>query len=513
MVEVNTAGTDIDNRKLLGTNRTYLKTYGQFLISQTARGNNVLALSDALDLNNTTAASTVAGWTDIYPNRTDSTTTVSGVNSAGQNVLNVVSGAVFTAGDFILTGVATDTTVYQINSIATNALTLDQNLEVATVGGETVYDLDMGFTQINVDDIGGTEDYYTHWDKNAKTINQFTEYQKYLTRDGATLNIYGMNPELFRGITHELDVDGGAGTWAAQEDISWGTGATAGTGQLLAIDNQTGASATKIWFQLTSGVAPADNLTITGGVTGGTVVSDLTTGSLVDRSSLIQTPYFGVTTGSAIIGSYGFTLTKDDLASTDLVFDLTNTKVTPPNTVTFSVNGPAVTDYIHVAEWDGTSTDTDGNPEVNYNQMGLGVALDADNETVVEVGGTGDNATIPTDTPATGFIRVEDDAGRWRKLAYTGYNTTQFTGVTGSPAGQEDFLGDEAAINSRVYIAYVDKVSTSDPEQFSYVYNVADRKFVIKGRWGGASPIKESIGTGTMSNTGGSANIARIADE
>ncbi len=65
MVKVRTAGADINVRQLLGINRTFGNTYGEFPINATARGNNVLALSDATDLNNATAIATVAGFNSI----------------------------------------------------------------------------------------------------------------------------------------------------------------------------------------------------------------------------------------------------------------------------------------------------------------------------------------------------------------------------------------------------------------------------------------------------------------
>jgi hypothetical protein len=431
LVKVNNAGTDIDNRRLLGINRTYLKTYGEFLISATARGNNVLALADALDLNNTTAETTVGGWTDIYMDRTDSTTNVDGVNSTGQAVLNVVDGTQFAEGDFIMTGVATDPTEYQIISITTNALTLNENLQVATVGGEDVYDSNYGFTQIDVNNNAANEDYYTHWDKGAKSINQFTERMKYLSREGASLSLFGMDPEMFRGITHELTADARTGTFAPVEDVSWtaGTGGGAiGTGQMLAIDSPT--AGTKMWIQLLTGGAPGDNSVVTGGIS---TAQFTLSAEATDRSPLISTPFAGVSTGSAIIGSYGFALQTNDLASTDLVFDLTNTSITPPNNVTFSVNNPEVgEDYILVGPWDGTSTDASDDPEIDYDQLLTQSTLNSDNVTSFQM-----STSIPTDTPADGYIRLEDDNGFWRKLHYSSWTGDTFTVDTTD--GQEDF--------------------------------------------------------------------------
>lgn len=65
LVKVRTGGVDIDGRRLLGMNREFGYTYGEFPINGTSRGNNVLALTHAVDLNNTTVTGTVASWSTI----------------------------------------------------------------------------------------------------------------------------------------------------------------------------------------------------------------------------------------------------------------------------------------------------------------------------------------------------------------------------------------------------------------------------------------------------------------
>jgi hypothetical protein len=47
----------------------------------------------------------------------------------------------------------------------------------------------------------------------------------------------------------------------------------------------------------------------------------------------------GVSTGSALIGAYGFGIETADLAATDSVTDLDDTPRTPPNNVTFTTSG------------------------------------------------------------------------------------------------------------------------------------------------------------------------------
>ena len=102
---------------------------------------------------------------------------------------------------------------------------------------------------------------------------------------------------------------------------------------------------------------------------------------------------------------------------------------------------------------------------------------------------------------------------RWLKfvkyLPQFGWQPTVITTTN----GEEDFLGEEAAIANDVYITYIDKVAGSDPETFAYVYNASGRKFVIKARDGGVTPIKEYISSGTMTVNGGNTTVIRTTDE
>lgn len=423
MIKVRTAGADIDGRRLIGTTREYGKTYGEFGINGTSRGNNVLALNNATDLNNGTVEGTVATWTGI----TNSTE---------------------------------------------------------------------GFTQINVDNAGGTEDYYSEWNTNqpTRTINDFYERMKYLTRDGSASTIYGINGELFRGITHEVNVGATrTGTFSAVEAVSW----SGGTGQMFAVDSV--GTATKMWIQLLTGVAPTDTQVITGGTSSATCA---TSGAPVDRSSLIQKPFIGQSTGTAIIGSYGVGIETTDLAATDKVFDLTNTQVTPPNNVIFTVSGVVSgEDRILVAPWDGSATDNEGNPAIDKAQLTLGTTLSGAAETAVVV-----STAIPADTPAAGDIRIQLDSGIYREVPFTSWTGSTFT------IASTDFQSSLAATTPRnVWIAYIDKEATATSEAVTVVYS-ADRDFVVIVRDGGGTPIKEFISSATLGSTGGSITAIRTSD-
>jgi hypothetical protein len=422
MLKTRTGGVDIDNRVVLGTNRTYERTYGEFKVNGTARGNNVLALADADDLNNNTAHGTVDAFSDVYITRTTSSATVNGVNSAGQAVLNVSDGAQFTDGDFIMTAV--DNHEYKIVSISVNALTLNRNLITATVGGEAIYDLAIGFSQVDVNNDTTLEDYYSEWERGAQTINGFYEYGKYLSADYTDHYIYGIPANLFRGITHQFSADARSGTFDAVEDVTWtaGTGGSAGAGQMLAIDSPTAGTA--MWVQLLTGGAPGDNAVVTGGNSGATFTLDA---AATDRSSLISTPALGNSTGSALIGAYGLTLISTDLGPADKVFDLTNAQITPPNNVTFTVEDLDITggqeDYVAVYRY-FQDTDINGDPLGGMYRWALGTTLSTDNITTVTI-----DQSIPASVPTTGYIQVIDDNSVTRKLSYTGVSGADFTGV------------------------------------------------------------------------------------
>jgi len=417
MLLVRDAGADIDGRRLIGITREYGKTYSEFKINGTSRGNNVLALSNSTDLNNQTAEATIATYT-------------------------------------------------------------------------TITNIKEGYNLLDVDGDGNNEAYYSQWDKDVYSINDLYEYLKYLTRRGSTSTLYGLNGEEFRGITHEIDVDTPTGTFTEPEQVSW----SGGTGQLLAIDSTT--APTKMWIQLLTGVAPTDNQTITGATSGATCLVNV---NVVERP--VSTPFVGQSTGSAIIGAYGLGIQPSDLTASDTLFDLTNNPVNPPNNVTFQVLGlVAGEDRVLVGPWDGSTTDLEGNPQIQYNQLSIATALTGASETAVTV-----STTIPSDTPSSGTIRVQTDSGLYRYIPYTSFSGSTFT------INATDFSADNASVGNDVFISYIDTLAGSSGESFTVVYS-ADRNLVVKVRDGGATPIKEYITSAVLGSSGGSVTAIRTSD-
>jgi len=317
---------------------------------------------------------------------------------------------------------------------------------------------------------------------------------KYLTRDGSAETLYGLNGELFRGITHQIDVDGqGATDFSNFEAVSWGSGATAGTGQMLAVDDVNNAST--MWIQLLTGVVPTDGMEITGGTSGATCDVN---GSVTSRT--LSTPFIGASTGSALIGAYGIGLETSDLTNADSVIDLGANTITPPNNVTYTVNGlVSGEDRVLVAPWDGATTDAEGNPAIEQDQLSLSTALTGAAETSIVV------SAIPSDTPASGTIRVMTNSGLAQMCTYTSWTGSTFT------INSADFSGDNADASNDVWLSYIDKLAASSSESFSVVY-AADRDLVIIVRDGAGTPIKQFISSGSIGSGGGSISVIRTSD-
>lgn len=508
MIKTRDDGVDIDGRRIIGISRRYLNTYSEFKINGTARGNNVLALSDTDDLNNTTAAGTTATWTTVT------------------------------------------------------------NTE--------------GLRLIDVDNDGSDEEYYSEWNKDSYTINQFYERMKWLTRDGTASSIYSLNGELFRGITHSFAYDGeaggisvstndmlaygtltafdgGSGTFtvgeAVHEDTAtpqWkgrvlaytGAGATGSlliavesgtvedgdgfTGQssaatadvnttptvvsggavlhCLAVDDD-GATG-NLYVQLLKGTAPSNNIRLyycgTNLATSldGTDYLDVD-GSVTERT--IPTPFIGQSTGSAIIGSYGVGIEAADLSSTDKVFDLTNTQVSPPNNVTNTVAGlVSGEDRVLVAPWDGSSTDTNGDPAIDKDQLSLSGNLTTDNITSVVIA-----EAIPADTPSSGYIRVTDDDGIERRLHFSSWSTSTFTIDTTD--GNEDFNSVNATSGNDIYIAYIDEIASGTTATYTSVQS-GSRNLVVVVRDGASTPIKQFISSWSQTTSNQTITAIRTSD-
>jgi hypothetical protein len=356
---------------------------------------------------------------------------------------------------------------------------LNNDTSVATVSGySNITNISGGYNTIDLNNGDGPQPYYSKWNTSSRPINDFYEYAKYLTRRGTASTLYGINAAIFRGITNQVSISGGTGTFVEPESISWPTG----SGQLLAVNNTTASLATKFWMQILTGSGPevAHTVTANGGATA--IVT-------ANTSKNITPVFIGQSTGSAIIGSFGLGIEANDLSFTDTLTDLDGDSQTPPNNQTFTVSGlVSGEDTVLVAQ-------NNGSDEILLNQLSSSTTYTGGEATFTVT------TTIPSDTPVTGSFRVFNGSS-YIKVTYTGYSGSSFTGCSGLPA---------VASNANVFISYIDAVASGTSLSYTAVYST-NRSLIVKVRDGGVSPIKPFKSPATFGAGGGSITAIRTSD-
>lgn len=495
-------GVDIDRRRILGTSRVYEQTYSEFNINQTARGNNVLALKNTNDLNNTTAFATIDALADI-------------TNTEGLRLLDI---DVDTTNEEYYSewtrGANTINIFYEHtkkDSADASAVTLNGlNGELFRgITHQIVHDNELGTAPTTNDELA----YGTNLIYDTETLGPFTVGEA-IHEDTAT--------PVWKGRVLALDDDGATGSIIL--DLESGTITTADTftGQTSgakANTNGTPAAQTSAgvfrifaydddgvtgntYGQLMKGTAPVNNEKMFfGGATADVGRSIDVNVTVTERT--VSTPFSGIATGSALIGAHGFGMVAADASSADLFFDLSNATINPPNNVTFTLTGLFIgEDRILVTNDSGTDIDT--------TQMATDTTLSGAAETSVSINPA---PGIPSDTPdPSGTIRIERDDGLYSRHPYSAVNfaTDTFT-IT-----SHDFSTNNATTPANAYISYLDLLATATSHNFSYVYN-ADRTHFIRVADGGDAGDNLAIvtdeRTGIMSSTGATVAVTRISDE
>lgn len=371
-------------------------------------------------------------------------------------------------------------------------LTYATDLNNATTIG-TIADLgDVSNTEglrlIDVDNNSINEEYYSEWDRGANSINTFYERMKWLTRNGATTNdLYGMDGELFRGITHSIETVAAASPspFVAGTAITW----TGGTGQVLAYD----ATDKLTYIQLKTGVVPGNGVLLTQSGNTATTI----TNPVIEKT--VSTPFCGASTGSSIVGAYGFALQYADLAVNDKLQALDGVTRQPPNNVTFTVGGVLSGYRVLVGPEDGSGG-------LLYTQLTHTAVINTTVTSVVVV------EAIPANTPSSGTIRIQRTDGSYTRHPYSAVNTGTKTFTITS----HDFSTNTAPALGNVFISYIDAAASGATISFNTIQTATQTLF-IEARFGGTGPnytdsIKPARTTGTLGSTGGSATVSTVSD-
>ena len=495
MVKTRDEGVDINRRRLVGTNRTFGRTFGEFSINGTSRGNNVLALSDSADLNNTTAYATVDGWTTI-------------TNTEGLRLIDINNDSVneeyYSEWDF---GSQVVNDFYERSKL----LQADGDESGTTLNGITgeefrglthsfAYDGETG-TMFVTNDAGvyGTAIIF---DAGSGTFTVGEAVHE------------NTNPPTWRGRVLGGTLTGASGTIVidvevgtiADDDVFTGQSSsasatindatppttpttTAGMIRFYAVDDD--GTTGNLYGQLVKGVAPVDDTRIYDDASTANYVD--VNGSVTERT--VSTPFSGQSTGSALIGAYGLGVQAADAGASDTYFDLGNNAITPPNNVTFTVSG--------LVSGEDRVLVTNDSTGIDFAQMTLDTALTGATETTVSVN---TSPGIPADTPSTGTIRIERNDGLYSRHAYTAYASDDFT------IASTDFSTNNASATNNVFISYIDKLAGAADESFTTVFD-STRTLFIRVRDGASTPIKTAETTGTLGSAGGSVTVNRITDE
>lgn len=584
MLKTRSSGADIDGRRLIGIARRFGNTYSEFKVNGTSRGNNVFALSDAADLNNATSPATVSTWTAFANDNV-------GFDNSQDINNNGTPEEYYSRWDISTGGTPASPTINDLYEWSKWITTQGTALTMYGISGE----LFRGITQqIPYDTLSGVLDESNYlvwgtnvvWDTPLATPGTVGAFYKF-SISGAVGQLLALDNDttagnaifaIESGTVVDNDIvtraDGTAGDGFTVNVTILDASAAGGVGVILADDG-----VDTVWIQLIKGSPPVNNLPLWEATTAGVYDNDagnnaLQNLTLTNREPLLTRPFLGASTGSSIIGGYGIGIASEDLTASDILFDLGNNQITPPNNVTVSIGGLVATeDYVTVTQrgyrfaYDteggtppfqvgetltfstagtavlaelvdqgttgymivsepsvaaptnnetitgGTSGATalvngTANSDINKRQLVLNTSLVATPETSVVV-----TTAIPTDTPSSGIIRVQDNNGFYRKLIYASYTGSTFT--LSDSGTEDDFASVNATAPKNVYIGYIDKLSTATPEEFTAVYS-ADRNLFVRVRDGGtagdAEGIKTFESTVTMGSSGGSATAIRTSD-
>ena len=283
-------------------------------------------------------------------------------------------------------------------------------------------------------------------------------------------------------------------TSAATADVDAVTNNTnAGRGLLIAL-NDTGTTG-NLYYQSLVGTDPVDNQLVYGHTSNALCAVN---GAISSR--VINNAFVGVFTGSDFQTNLGVALDPTDATAGDRLRNLLDVAQAPPNNQQGVVTGGFVGDYLTVYPWDGSTLDVNGFPEQDFNEATLTTALVAGVSTTAVV------TSIPANTPAAGYLRIERNSdSEYDLVQYSSWSGLTYTLVGTAPSA--------AAIGRNVFRALVDRVwaTTGVPESYTAV-QTGTNQVVLTLRRGGVSPIKTFKGSATFGTTGFTAAAQRISD-
>ncbi len=418
--------------------------------------------------------------------------TTAGTEIDGRKIIGQTRVWGFTYSEFKVNGTARGNNVIALNYSADNN---NQTTQGTVQGWSGNFSNVPGYNAIDINADTTDEYYYSKWTitKPTRSINDAYEYWKEITGQANVTSFYGLDGEIFRGVTHEIDYSTLTGTIDHSESVTFSGG---GVAQVLADDG----SGT-MWVQLLTGTAPIASETFTQSAPD---AADATVDTVTERP--LSFPFCGASTGSALLGGYGHGMITSEVTNNDKLTALDGVQRTPPNNQNFYVNGLVVgEDYVLVGPQNA------GQDDIEYGQFAISTALAGSDANVIlklglETPGTGTASEL--DTPATGTIRVLGNDGILHMVAYTGYtvqaSTITFTGCSDAPV---------ADVDNDACISYIDTLAGATTESYLATFD-STRTLFGRVRDGKSTPIKTfEAKNATFGSAGGSISVSRASDE
>jgi len=343
-----------------------------------------------------------------------------------------------------------------------------------------------GYNLLDLDG-NGNKPYLGEWSYAPQASKKaLYEFVKAILVDGSTDTLYGVDGDLWTGRLYDCVISTGTGTHVQNETCSWGTGATAGNGNLVGVDSLTGSATGRYILHLGAGVFPEAGLTITGNGTATAVVSGTPVKMSTSPNHLAQF------TG-AWIGALGIGFDSNEIGSSDSFKDLDGNIVTPPNNVTIqgTVEALNLADDLHIYLAPAPAGVID---QTVYSCTGETIGAG-----VIRVD------AIAADTPQTGWIGVKKTGTTTYKFyEYSSWTSTTFTLV--------GVIADDAitAADAAYHAIFFDSMTgggTTKSISNSLVYstNIEVKGWVRHGDASGVDkivPISGTIGSGGFSFSG-----------
>lgn len=349
----------------------------------------------------------------------------------------------------------------------------------STVGAYAGFTFAFGHVNKDMNNGHGPQPYDCVVECSNHTILEIYEYLKYVTRSGSSTTINGVNGEYYTGVGDvRFNYDNLVNTFVQGELI---TGTGGARGYLVSL------TATSMVLRNVHGTFTNDMV-----ITGASATASVN-GAVTSITAQKQAP-FGTFAGGQFFGVRGVWLEHVAPADTNnyQLIDSLGAIQSPPALISVTVTGLEIDDMVSVFRTTGDNKIIDKtylHSHSNNNQS-ASTSWEVDSST-----------PIPSDTPASGFIRIVKTSTKVEeRIAYNSWAGNLFTLATSHSGGYD---GTDTA-----YVPFIDTVATSSTasvsisfSQIRFIYAIVRHKGIV--------PFDVK---GTITSTGFSLTAIRTTD-